>query len=141
MRNIFLLTAFYGLSLTGFGQIIPTMKVSSPAGDYLKKSKKQKIAAWTCTGGGALLIFISSRMVTTAIRNDNYYSNQFLPSTLKLAGAFSLIGSIPLFIASARNKGKAMGTGLKIKMEPVIGQAKNILHLRGVTSISYYLQL
>jgi hypothetical protein len=84
---------------------------------YLIKSKNQKTAAWIMLGGGTLL-FIGGM-----IAHSNYLEeveDPFEPltevSTGELAafiGVLAAAGSIPLFIASSRNKRKAMSISLK----------------------------
>jgi len=72
--------------------------------DYLQKSKKQKTAAWILLGGGfavgvgAILLDVNSDWDKS---EDPYLVGMAI-------GGVSMLGSIPLFIASGRNKRKAM---------------------------------
>ena len=65
--------------------------------DYLKKSKSQKITAFVLLGAG---------VTTLAIISKGNTSFDVL-GTLAVAGTLSTLGSIPVFIASGRNKRKA----------------------------------
>jgi|SoiMethySBSTD1v2_1073268.scaffolds.fasta_scaffold12436_2 hypothetical protein len=92
--------------------------------DYLDKSRKQKTAAWILLGGGAALIItgtiLSANEVEEDYQNDPY--NPFAPLTeadfdgpewVFTTGIFAGLGSIPLFVASSRNRRKAMTVSLK----------------------------
>lgn len=75
--------------------------------DYLKKSKNQKTAAWILAGVGSL-----STLLGTIQVNPDYGENN--NSTFFLVGGLVTLGaSVPLFIASAKNKKKAMSLSFK----------------------------
>lgn len=86
--------------------------------DYLKKSKSQKTAAWLLLGGG-----IALDVIAAAWAGSDFSSSG--PDVLFVVGSASIVGSIPLFIAAARNKRKAKAaTGfLKFEKTPVIQQS------------------
>jgi ATP/ADP translocase len=127
MSKYLLFLFVFVISIKLPAQIVKEQKRPAIEIDYLKKSHRQKVAAWSFLGGGFLLIIISSKMRNTYIRNGDYYSNQFLPNTMTIAGGLSMVGSIPLFIASARNKGRALGTSVGIKMQAIINNSKGML--------------
>jgi hypothetical protein len=88
---------------------IPAVKT-----DYLVKSKSQKTAAWILLGGGAILIgtgFLIGDSKNSTF--DDAVNGAFLGAI----GTLSTIGSIPLFIASGKNKRRAMKATTFIKME------------------------
>ncbi|TMI96312.1 MAG: hypothetical protein E6H08_04635 [Bacteroidetes bacterium] len=88
---------------------VPSIKT-----DYLVKSKNQKTAAWILLGGGAALIgtgFLIGDSKNSTF--DDAVNGAFLGAI----GTLSTIGSIPLFIASGKNKRRAMKTTTFIKME------------------------
>ena len=114
------------LSIKLQAQIVKKTNASIIEINYLKRSHKQKIAAWSFLTGGVFLIVISSVMRNTYIRNGNYYSNQFLPNTMTIAGGLSMVGSIPLFISSAKNKGRAIGTSVGISMQSIMGYSERL---------------
>jgi hypothetical protein len=64
---------------------------------YLKKSKNLKIAGWALLGSGLVLTYVGA---ATAWNDDS-------GAGLFYAGTLLTIGSIPCFIAGAKNKGRA----------------------------------
>ena len=88
--------------------------------DYLKKSKDQKTAAWILLGGGAAL----------TIGGAIWWGQEFslfsettgaetAAGIMTVAGIAAMGGSIPLFIASGRNKRKAMGMSINLKFDKI----------------------
>ena len=82
----------------------------------LKKSKNQKITAWSMLGGGTLLLIIGA----ATIKGDAYYDyydpitgfgysdpDNTTSDVLLASGLLSMVGSIPFFISSGKNKRKA----------------------------------
>ncbi len=118
------------LSTTSFAQQTnPTLALSKQ--NYLQKSKNQKTAAWIMLGGGFVM---SATGFTISLVNgigdafaglitgDNSSSGNSIDmgSVFFTAGAAAMFGSIPLFIASGRNKRKAMSLSFNIQqvMQP-----------------------
>jgi len=69
--------------------------------DYLQKSKNQKTAGWILRGGGAVLF--SAGIIWGATSTDDVG-----PFSLCAAGGVCILTSIPLFMASRKNKKRAM---------------------------------
>lgn len=94
--------------------------------DYLQKSKKQKTAAWILLGGGAAVA------VGAAILDVNSdWTKSETPYLVAIGvGGASMLGSIPLFIASAGNKRKGMNasTSFQIRKSPVSTNTGLTLH-------------
>jgi hypothetical protein len=107
-------------------------KQSITKADYLKKSKRQKIVAWSLLGGG-IVMFIGG------IANNNDQPTYFgIPRTnqglwLCYAGTASAVASFPFFFMSHKNKKKAASLALgnqlnyyplqntiAVKMQPVV---------------------
>jgi len=84
--------------------------------DYLVKSKNQKTAAWVLLGGGVALI--GAGFLIGDSKNSTF-DDAATGAVLGGIGFLSAIGSIPLFIASGKNKRKAMQATTFIKMENV----------------------
>src|SRR6185436_14235236 len=82
--------------------------------DYLLKSKNQKTAAWVLLGGGVALI--GAGFLIGDSKNATF-DDAGTGVVLGGIGFLSTIGSIPLFIASGKNKRKAMKATTFIKME------------------------
>lgn len=99
--------------------------------DYLQKSKKQKRIAWILLGSGASLV-ITSALIPSKLTDegvpgvfwDDKYSNDW--GLLILPGTVAMLGSVPFFIASSKNKKKARTASVFINMErvPVLQQVK-----------------
>ena len=77
--------------------------------DYLAKSKSQKTAAFILLGIGVTTLTIA------AVGNLDLD----LLGTVVIVGGVATVASIPLFIASGKNKRKAMKASAFIKMETV----------------------
>ena len=85
--------------------------------EYLKKSKTQKKNAFIMLGGGAALfltgiVIPKGELVHSGILGDDY-KNDGIKGGLELTGIISMLVSIPLFIASSKNKKKAMSVSFK----------------------------
>lgn len=93
--------------------------------EYLKKSKKQKTAAFVLLGGGAALTVTGTAIAASRVYNeigsiitegendDTYVAGGIMVAT----GLAAMVGSVPLFIASGRNKRKAAKITAAIKLE------------------------
>jgi hypothetical protein len=104
--------------------------------DYLQKSKNQKTAAWVCLGGGAALI------ATGFLVGDRSNSSFSEAGTGVVVGGIGFIGtivSIPLFIASGRNKRKAASVSFKNEMAPQF--QKNSLAYKRFPTLSIQIHL
>ena len=113
-----------GMILILIGNAVLSQKAeptqSSTKNEYLQKSKDQKTAAWLLLGAGA------AATVGGAIWFGNEFNlfgndNTAAPAIVSLAGILSMAGSIPLFIASSRNKNKAMSITGALKVERSFG--------------------
>lgn len=93
---------------------------------YIQKSKKQKTAGWILLGAGAGLI-------TTAFivgnSNDATIDDIGTSGGLVIAGTLAGIGSIPLFIASSRNKRKAARASVYIQNEEMLSPVARTSYL------------
>ena len=90
---------------------IPAVKT-----DYLLKSKNQKTAAWVLLGGGTALIGLGFLIGDS---KNATFDDAGTGVVLGGIGFLSAVGSIPLFIASGKNKRKAMKATTSIKMETI----------------------
>jgi len=84
--------------------------------DYLKKSKNQKTGAWVLLGGGSALILIG---VLVGDRKEASFDDAATGGIIAAIGILSAIGSVPLFLASARNKRKAMNASASFRFERI----------------------
>lgn len=115
MKKIILSAILIFLSLQIFAQDIPAAKQPFTSAELFKKSKNQKTAAWICLGGGfgmvatSLIIIVAngtSDMVSLLVLKPRVH-NYDGAAALTIIGAAGIIGSIPLFVASANNNKKA----------------------------------
>ena len=104
---------------------IPAVKT-----DYLKKSKNQKTTAWVLLAGGFALSTTGILIAAPKAEEDISYgfggfltgepapqNNYTAENILLVTGTVAMLSSIPFFIASKKNKRKAMNMSANIKME------------------------
>ena len=125
MRNIFCLLMMIVLFVSSYAQqTTPQIELKE---SLLQKSKKQKKAAFIMLIGGAALIgtaillpkgeYEGTELNPFSGISENY-SNDGIKAACGLTGTLSMLGSIPLFLASGRNKRKAMSIALKTETAP-----------------------
>lgn len=134
MRKLFSCTMLLLLTTSAFCQQI-VVSPSFSQENYLEKSKKQKTAAWILLGGGAAVA------VGAAILDvSSDWSTSETPYLVALsAGCASMLGSIPLFIASKRNKRKAKSasTYFEIRQNTVPTNTGLTLHSTPTLSLKF----
>lgn len=127
MKKIILFSMLLIVSASSFSQQINSSAALTKQ-DYLQKSKKQKTAAWLLLGSGTVMMItgsiIWSNAVEETITNDPigiFYAPYTTTKGTGLTAAGLLVsaGSIPLFIASGKNKRKAMNASAFFKMETI----------------------
>jgi hypothetical protein len=134
MKKIIFCIMLFAFATASFAQQ-STSKQAFIQADYLMKSKKQKKVAWILLGGGAGLIvtgFVIPQGEPTGYQIDpisgGFYEghkNDGIKGAFGVAGSVSMLGSIPFFIASGKNKKKARAASVFINMEraPVLQAA------------------
>jgi hypothetical protein len=102
--------------------------------DYMKKSKNQKITAFSLAGGGAIvwLAGVSKYMN----QDDNIDGGG---EAAMIIGGVAGLASIPLFILSSKNKKKAMSISFRKQMVPQI--QGNSFAYRAVPSLNFKISL
>ena len=100
---IFLLILFAGRS---FSQVDNSTSRTAIKADYLKKSKTQKTVAWVLAVTGTTLIVIGGSVGVHGAE-DISLNDAATGGALIIAGTVMDLGSIPLFIAGAKNKRRA----------------------------------
>ena len=113
MKKIILCTVLLAITATSFSQETNPSKPVTRA-DYLKKSKNQKTAAWILLGGGTVLIGTGFLI---GDREESSFDDAGTGVVIAGIGVLSMISSIPLFIASAKNKKRGMAISAYLKME------------------------
>ncbi|HWR32455.1 MAG TPA: hypothetical protein VN451_02945 [Chitinophagaceae bacterium] len=135
MKKIILFMMLLVISAASFSQqtnSLPTLTKQ----DYLKKSSNKKFAAWVLLGGGTAVLAI------TALSNlglDFGGPKKSFPSVPVGIGAVCMAGSIPFFIASAKNKRKATSLSFKNELAPQIQKSSFVY--QSVPSLSLKISL
>ena len=98
MKKIFLFSILLiCVEIFSFGQGTELAKQPMTRNDYLVKSKNQKLAGFIMLGAGL------ASFIIVAPGNASFSKT----GTFVVIGGLAVIGSIPLFIASGRNKRKS----------------------------------
>jgi hypothetical protein len=108
MKKTICVISLMTIAIYVFGQVSPVNT------DYLQKSKRQKSAAFTLLGGGSALI-ITGLLIGN--NKNSSFGDAAAGGILGGLGVVSVIGSIPLFNASGRNKRKANTATTFFKIE------------------------
>jgi len=111
-------------------QVNPDKHVQKPMTDlelgqyYSQKSKKLKNTGWALLGVGAGLITSS---IVVAWNVSYYNETAYVASGIAfLAGTGSMIASIPVFVAGAKNKGRAEILLRQHNIPLSLGKSRNI---------------
>ena len=111
--------------------------------NYQSKSKNQKKVALIMLGGGATLaltgILIPKGEVTHVGFLGNDYENDGVKGVFQLTGFVSMLGGIPFFIASSKNKRKA--ASLSINNEKIQTLQKGSFAYKFVPSVRLTIRL
>jgi uncharacterized membrane protein len=116
MKKIIIFAMLLILSATSFSQQPKPSKPVTRA-DFLKKSKNQKTGALVLLIGGSALV-----VTGILLSNQASFDNLGTTAAIAMVGGVAVLGSIPLFLASGRNKRKGMSINAFFKLEnaPVI---------------------
>ncbi len=136
-------------------QITPSPTLTKQ--DYLLKSRHQKTAAWLLLGGGLTLSTIGSIIAAPKAAEDVGYvvllfpniiagnpqpepQNDYTVETIMIiGGTAAMLSSIPLFIASGKNKRKAMNLSFKNETAPQIYKSSLIYTSIPSLSLKFHL--
>jgi hypothetical protein len=105
MKLLLLCSLVLVVSTHSFSQYSDTSSTRA-ATDFLKKSKQQKTVAWILLGGGPTLVIVGGVIAFTGTAYYDYDANT-VASVMAYTGLAAMVGSIPLFIASGRNREKS----------------------------------
>jgi len=117
--------------------------------NYLQKSKHQKTAAWILLTSGTALgvtgtaIGFNSRYneLASSLFTGKHDKTYVAGEILFFTGIAGVLGSIPLIIASSRNKRRAMETAIFLKMETRPTIQRNIMSALPYPAISLKISL
>ena len=132
MKKVIVYAMFLFMTTSAFSQQTnPSQPLTRQ--DYLTKSKNQKTGAWVLLGGGAVLIGTG---LLIGNREESSFDDAATGAVVGVVGVLSLIGSIPLFIASGRNKRKAINVSTYLEMRQNTVQPETRLTLRSSPALS-----
>jgi hypothetical protein len=119
-KSIVLVTVIIALFTNCYCQKVSTtdqIGKQYTSNDYLIKAKKQKTAAWVCLGGGLAMATTGAALSLSKASNDIILlfiwdapatTTDYTGETILLfTGVAGMLTSIPLFIASSKNKQRA----------------------------------
>jgi hypothetical protein len=114
MKRSIICVVLFALSTIAFSQQNAPTPTWPSNDDYLKKSKNQKTAAWILLGGGTALIgagylFGSGKRASLGDAVGGI--------GISAIGALSALVSIPFFIASGKNKSRAMAATALLEIQ------------------------
>lgn len=104
--------------------------------DYLKKSKRQKTAAFILLGGGLLSTAIGSVQFNNGDGTEGNSRNTIFTVT----GIIAIGSSIPLFIAAGKNKKRAASVGFRMEKLRSMQQQNFVYHSYPALSIKIAIQ-
>jgi hypothetical protein len=102
---------------------------------YLKKSKNQKKAANILLAGGAVCI-LTAFLIPKGEEETNTgsffreYKNDGIRSAFGGIGSLSMLGSIPIYILSSKNKRKANAATISFNNQKVLSPQQNTFVLK-----------
>lgn len=131
---IILLLLTISMQLTA--QQTKIIKTPLTKADYMEKSIRQKSTAWVLLGGGSALIVVG---VLVGTNKNASFGNAGTGVIVGGLGFLSTLGSIPLFLASSKNRKKGISLSLKDQRDihsPII----SLMH-KPIPSLSISLSL
>jgi hypothetical protein len=137
MKQIFIGILFMTTTGTSFCQQTKTSRQLT-CEEYLTKSKNQKAAARTLLICGGVLIIVP---VIIAIPGNVSFDTVDALAVIAGIGVGASLASIPLFIASGRNKKKAMNPSLCVKIENAASIEQAALYTHSYPAISFKINL
>ena len=110
--------------------------------DYLLKSSHQKTTALILLSGGTALVLAGGLIGLHGVVDfidEEHSKNAGVGPTFVLIGAAAIIGSIPFFIASSKNRRRSRF--VSFTSQPLPELVKNIVRNKFVPSISLHFKL
>lgn len=134
-KNVAILLFLAMMCISSFAQ---TTTASTIRTGYFNKSKKQHTAAWIFLGGGAVFTVVGYTIGLNRVFHEigsvletGKDDNSFVAGTIIFfTGISSMLASVPLFIASSKNRKKGMALSVSLKIEKAtVPQRFAITHL------------
>lgn len=112
---------------------------------YLKKSKNQKKTANILLAGGAVCILTAFLIPKGEVTNVGYFttehSNDGIRGALGGVGGLSMLGSIPFYILSSKNKRKANPATISFNNQNVLSPQQNTFVLKTQPTLTLKIML
>ena len=137
MRVIILFLAMIIPVVTMFGQQTDPKQPMTKE-DYLAKSKRQKSGARVMLIGGAVLIGTGYLIGNSKEADFGQAGAGFIMGGI---GFLSMVGSIPLFIASGKNKRRAMEVSAELKIQDAVALQKTLIANTGFPALAVRIHL
>ncbi|RTL58287.1 MAG: hypothetical protein EKK37_08080 [Sphingobacteriales bacterium] len=139
--KLLLYIIFISFCINCYSQNQPSAKTIT-AEEYLKKSHQQKTWAWILMGAGTIVLG-TGVVIGVIDKGGLFFIKHHRPATkgdgYTAVGLTIITGSIPLFIAAARNKGKAMS--LNIDKQPVFIPSGSRVYQKNLPAVSLKISL
>jgi hypothetical protein len=107
---------------------------------YLQKSRNQKNAGLITLGGGTALV-IAGFLVGNSGSDDTELDNAMAGGIMVVTGAAAIVISIPLIIASGRNKRRAEKATVSFQMQPLDSPAISMYAKRPIPAVGIHIGL
>ncbi len=107
---------------------------------YLKKSKSQKKTANILLAGGAIFTVAAFLIPKGEVTDDYLFQSHENNGTKVLIGAIgitSMLGSIPFYIASSRNKRKANAATISFNNQKILFPQQNTFVLKTQPALTF----
>jgi folate-dependent tRNA-U54 methylase TrmFO/GidA len=147
MKKQIVIILLFTISVSTFGQK-DTIPQAFNSTDYLKKSKKQNTNGWILLGSGfavaaaGVIVGITGTVEEFAGIFTGEESNTFeTGAVMSYIGAAAMLGSIPFFIASSKNKRKAREVAFSLKLESRFMVQKNSIIQSGYPALTIKFRL
>ena len=147
MKKIVILSLMLAFAITSFCQQT-VQKPTLMQTDYLQKSKKQKKTATILLAVGAGLVITAFVIPRGELTYDGIcigaycsdkYKNDGIRAAFGLTGVTSMLGSIPFFIASRKNKKRAMSVSFKNQTVPQLQKSSFVY--KAIPALSFKISL
>jgi hypothetical protein len=119
------------------GQKLPEHQPGSRE-NFLNKSKSQKSGSWSLLGAGTGLVLVG---LLIGNRESSSFDDAATGVILGGLGVVSALGSIPLFIASGKNKRKAANASAYFKLQKVPFKKESSFNLISYPAVCFKIKI
>jgi hypothetical protein len=117
-----------------------TTKSTNTKNDYLKKSRNQQTVGWVLLGGGFVVTMVGVGVASNNFWEDIITGKESARGTgAAITGVAMMAGSVPLFIASGKNRRKAFSLSFTNQKLPYL--YKNRLTNESAPSVTLIVSL